>query len=146
MREKPDFARFISDEKNRMDRIISEKSPFPVMYIRDLLSETMNKSMGIIRERASLEDGINDVEYYISIAERLRYDSSVSRYANYTLGAMLTLAKAILSCACERKESRGAHYRADYPEEDKNYRAATIVSYEDGDLSVRFDKECAYES
>ena len=146
VREKPDFAGFISDEKNRMDRIISEKSPFPVMYIRDLLSETMNKSMGIIRERASLEDGINDVEYYISIAERLRYDSSVSRYANYTLGAMLTLAKAMLSCAVERMESRGAHYRADYPGESQDYRAATIVSYQDGDHAVRFDKECAYES
>ena len=90
--------------------------------------------------------GIEDVDYYLSVAGKLSYDSSVMMYANYSLTGLLTLARATLTCAKERKESRGAHWRSDYPEADEAQAFASIISYDDGEYRVRLDKERFYES
>ena len=58
---------------------------------------------------------------------------------------MLILAKATLICANNRRESRGAHYRSDYPDIKEDDAFSTIISYDDGKLKVRFDKEKCYE-
>jgi succinate dehydrogenase / fumarate reductase flavoprotein subunit len=122
------------------------KSVFPVMYIRDMASETMNKSMGIIREEASIKEGITDIDYYLSVAEKLSYDNSVLPYFNYSLSGILTLARAALTCAEARKESRGAHFRSDFPDTVDDYSSATIITFNDGRYDTRLDKEDAYES
>ncbi len=142
----PDFSEFIAIECDKMEKRQSSDSPFPVMYIRDMLAESMREHMGIVRDENSLDEGIKDADYYLSVAGRLRYDSSVKRYTNYSLTGILTLARAALQCAKFRKESRGAHYRSDHPQTGEEYRSATIITFDDGNYSVRLDKEHEYES
>ena len=113
---------------------------------RPSTAETMNRDLGIVREEKALKRGISDIDYDLSVADRISYDSSVMPYFNYSLPAILTLARATLTCALERRESRGAHYRSDYPEADPACAAASIVAYQEGTYSVRLDKEHAYES
>jgi succinate dehydrogenase/fumarate reductase flavoprotein subunit len=66
-------------------------------------------------------------------------------YFNYSLAAILTLARATVTCALSRRESRGAHYRSDYPQQDAACQSATIIAYDGGKYSVRLDKERVYE-
>ncbi|MBE6001942.1 MAG: hypothetical protein E7239_11295, partial [Sarcina sp.] len=96
-----------SDRQKRIDRVIYVlgalafavatfvvlQSPFPVMYMRDMLAETMQKHLGIVRSEDNLAQGLNDIDYDLSIAERIHYDSSVMPYFNYSLTAILTLAR-----------------------------------------------------
>jgi len=149
-----------SDRQKRIDRVIYVlgalafavatfvvlQSPFPVMYMRDMLAETMQKHLGIVRSEDNLAQGLNDIDYDLSIAERIHYDSSVMPYFNYSLTAILTLARATVTCALERRESRGAHYRSDFPKTDEALGFATIIAYNGGKYSVRLDKERAYEN
>ena len=47
------------------------------------------------------------------------------------LGDMLKLAEVILQGSILRKESRGAHYRTDYPDrDDENFLKTTIAEYD----------------
>ncbi len=142
----PDFSAFLKEENNALMCMLASKSSFPVMYIRDMAAETMNRDLGIVREEKALKRGISDIDYDLSVADRISYDSSGMPYFNYSLPAILTLARATLTCALERRESRGAHYRSDYPEADPACAAASIVAYQEGRYSVRLDKEFAYES
>ena len=142
----PDFGREAAQANADLQRRMSTTSAFPVMYIRDMLAETMRKHMGIVRTEASIDRGIADVEYYLEVAEKISYDSSVLPYELYSLKGILTLAKAALTCAKERRESRGAHYREDYPDMREACQAATIISYDEGGFRVWFDKERAYEN
>ena len=141
----PDFSRELEQEKKNLDRQRDTRSPFPVMYVRDMLADTMQKRLGIVRDEANLGKGLEDIDYYLSIAERIRYDSSVMPYFNYSLTAILTLARATVTCALSRRESRGAHYRSDFPETDTAQQSATIIAYDGGNYSVRLDEERAYE-
>ena len=47
------------------------------------------------------------------------YDTDVSPYLGYSLRPMLILARAILTSALERKETRGAHIREAYPSKNE---------------------------
>lgn len=142
----PSFAQFIAHEERHLAAHLDSKSLFPVTYIRDMLASTMHDCMGIVRTEEGLTEGIDAVEYYQSIAEHLRYDSSVSMYANYSLTGILATAHASFSCAMARQESRGAHYRDDAPQSKDEYAYATLVSYDDGAYRTWLDKEQAYES
>ena len=143
---RPDFTPCIDAERAALFRKLESQSPFPSVYVRDMLADTMQKRLGIVREETSLRQGIADIDYDLSVAERIRYDSSVMPYFNYSLTGILTLARATLTCAEARKESRGAHFRSDYPEPDDAWRFASLISYDGGKYSVRLDKEQSYES
>lgn len=142
----PDFTSFLEEQQNLLEKKQSTESKFPVAYVRDLLAETMQKDLGIVREENSLGNGIRDVDYYMEVADRIQYDNSVMPYFNYSLMGIVTLARAVMTCARFRKESRGAHYRSDYPETKEDYGYATIISYDKGAWHTWLDKEGTYES
>ena len=144
--KKKDFKPYLEEEDRKLRKMAGSRSRFPVMYIRDMAAGTMEKKLAILRDRASLEEGISEMDYYLSVAGRISYDSSVFMYTNYSLQAILTLGRAALVCARERRESRGAHFRTDYPESREDYAYASIISYDRGRYQVQLDKEFVYES
>ena len=143
---RPDFSSFAAQESEVLSRLMDSESSFPVMYMRETLAETMRQRLGIVRTEEDLKKGIEAVEYDLSAAEKIRYDSSVSAYTNYSLKAILTVARATLTCAEARRESRGAHYRSDYPAMTETPAYATLIAYENGAYKVRQDTEKAYEN
>ncbi len=142
----PDFSGMLDKERRQLAQRRNTVSQFPVMYIRDMLAETMKKRLGIVRNAENLAEGLKDIDYYLSVARRINYDASVMPYFNYSLTGILTLARAVLTCAAARRESRGAHWRSDFPNADDSYRYATLIACDGGEYRVRLDEERAYES
>ena len=140
-----DFESELAEERERLKGFRQSKSVFPVMYVRDMLAETMKENLGISRNEERLKQGMEDVSFFLSVADKIHYDKSEMAYLSYSLEAILTLAKATLLCAKERKESRGAHTRSDYKEKKEEYAASTIISYDHGAFGIRLDREGEYE-
>ena len=140
------FEKDLEEERKHLSTRWASQSEFPVVYLKDLAAESLKADLGIVRDEEKLLNGLNDIGYYLSVAEKLKYDKSEMPYLGFSVTGILTLAKATLTCAQFRKESRGAHYRSDYPETKDEWKAATIISYDNGEFNVRLDSENAYES
>ncbi|MBC7075860.1 MAG: L-aspartate oxidase [Syntrophomonadaceae bacterium] len=77
------------------------------------LQAIMWDNVGIIRNEAGLKKAYQQLE---KIYNNLTYDDDLLSY--YEIINMLTIARIIVQAALWRKESRGGHFRSDYPERD----------------------------
>jgi succinate dehydrogenase / fumarate reductase flavoprotein subunit len=57
------------------------------------------------------------------------------------LDNLLTVSEAVARAAIERKESRGAQFRDDYPQKDENYSTFNIVVRKAADGSMALSRE-----
>lgn len=137
----PDFSSYISEQEEMLAKCLASKSRFSAVYIRNEIAKLMNDCLGITRTEARLAEGIQSVDYYISISDKLMFDADVSPYVGYSMRPMLLLARAILACALERKETRGAHIREDYPERREEYACCTLCAYRNGEHFISYEKE-----
>jgi succinate dehydrogenase / fumarate reductase flavoprotein subunit len=97
------------------------------------IQDVMSAHAPIVRDRAGLESGLTKI---IELAERSRScgaGGSSARAFNpgwhtaYDLRSMLVNAEALLRSALERKESRGAHARSDYPKTEDELTSINYV-------------------
>src|SRR5438477_2217682 len=109
------------------------------------LQETMQDNVGIVRTEAEMK---SQLEHLRKLWERAsRVGVSGNREFNpgwhtaLDLKNLLTVSEAITRAALERKESRGAQFREDYPEKDERFaKVNTIISQaSDGSIQVRLE-------
>lgn len=139
--ETPDFGTYISEQENALAESLASKSRFSAVYIRHEIAKLMNDCLGITRNEEKLSEGIRSADYFISVSDKLMYDADVSAYVGYSIRPMLLLARAILTSALARKETRGAHIREDYPQLSGEYACCSVCDYENGEHRISFVKE-----
>ncbi|MFZ2757199.1 MAG: hypothetical protein WAY93_10065, partial [Atopobiaceae bacterium] len=95
------------------------------------LVQTMHACMGIYRDAAGLERGLGTLR---DLFEGCRSTGCGESYYDFlSTREELRLAVAMVGSALERKESRGAHQRTDFPDtDDERYRATMVTSWRDG--------------
>jgi L-aspartate oxidase len=90
------------------------------------LRETMQDNVGVIREGASLAQALGTIRSLESQAAGDRQ-----------LANMLTTAKLIAAAAYARKESRGAHFRSDFPQADPALARRSFIRLKQADTIAR---------
>lgn len=100
-----------------------------------LLGELFYKNVGIKRDKEALQETLKEVQEMKSallkmgVGDKAReYNTNLIEFLEFK--NMLTVAEAILVSAISRQESRGAHFRVDFPITDEKYIAHTIVDAE----------------
>ncbi len=140
---KTDFSGYIRAQREALCARTATKSRFSAVYIQNDLAKIMNDDLGIVRTEEKLRDGIRNLQYYLSIVDKLKYDSEISPYQAYSLRPMLCLGLAVLTCAEARRETRGAHIRTDFPQRAEAFAACTLIDYANGAMHVSYGNEDA---
>ena len=85
----------------------------------------MQNYVGIFRNEEDLQKGLSELETLKERAARVRVEGSRLFNPGWHLArdlkSMLTVSEAVALSALERKESRGAHSRIDYPDYDETW-------------------------
>ena len=77
----------------------------------------MVRHMGVIRDRAGLEQAERDVAFW----RRYVLARAFSHRAGWELQNLLTIARLMIQSAQARQESRGVHFRSDFPRRDDEH-------------------------
>ncbi len=80
--------------------------------ITNSLRSMMVRRLGVIREHAGLEEAQNDVAFWCRYALAREF----THRAGWELQNLLTIARLMIHSALTREESRGVHFRGDFPE------------------------------
>ena len=133
----------VKDEEKRIERLFNGSGKEKLSTLREELSETMSKYAGIFRSEEGLKKGMEKLQEIKERAKELKvYDTSKVFNTNLqqTLEFLnlLEVAETIVLGAIERKESRGAHARTDYPKrDDDNFLKHSVIrKKEDGCLEI----------
>lgn len=101
------------------------------------MQETMTAQVGIFRDGESLDQAVATLRDLQQRARQIRLGSTApgpnpELVAAYRLPRMLKLALCVACGAQQRTESRGAHYRADFPHrDDSQWLSRTLASWPD---------------
>jgi L-aspartate oxidase len=85
-----------------------------VTDVTNSLRSLMVRHMGVVRERAGLEEAQRHVAFWCRYVLPREFDFR----AGWELQNMLLIARLMIASALERTESRGVHARSDYPQRD----------------------------
>lgn len=89
----------------------------PRLDLADLqasLRSLMVRKMGIVRERERLLEAKEDLRFWCRYALSREFDGK----AGWELQNLLTVARLMVAAALTREESRGTHFRSDFPARD----------------------------
>ncbi|MFL5876636.1 MAG: FAD-binding protein [Solirubrobacteraceae bacterium] len=112
----------LNEEQRWIDSIIArDRGGRRISAIKEELGQTMNEHVAVFRDQEGLEKAL-EVVRRLKEEERTAYIDDQGTVFNQDvlaaieLGYMLDTAETIVLGALERRESRGAQYRTDYPE------------------------------
>lgn len=119
-------------------------APFSISHgenpylIHEELQDIMSAHAGIVRSGPDLEEGLDKLQALTERAANMGITGSKvynpGWHAVFDVQSMLTLASLIFRGALARKESRGAHWRTDYPDELPEMGQWNFVQTVDGGL------------
>ncbi len=141
------------DEQQVRDAIAEALEPFErtgsesPYAVQDALKELMQDKVGIVRNEKDMAAALEQITGPLrQRAAQVRVEGHRQYNAAWNtaldLRNLLLVSEMIARCALERKESRGAQFREDYPEKRQQYaNVNTIVKMgPDGQMQVRQDE------
>ena len=108
------------------------------------LQELMQDNVGIVRTESEMQHAVGELQKLKERAQRAgvvgHREFNPGWHTALDLKNLLTVSEAITRAAIERKESRGAQFREDYPNKDDNFsKRNTMVSRgEDSAMQIRW--------
>jgi fumarate reductase (CoM/CoB) subunit A len=79
------------------------------------------RDLGIVREAGRLDRGLRDVTRLVASVRELGPEDDAARLERCELIDLLLVAACCFTSALKRTESRGAHFRSDYPDRDDEH-------------------------
>ncbi len=92
----------------------ASSEPLDLVDIRNSLTSLMWRAVGVRREAESLEDAATTIDRW----QRYVLPQAFGDVSGWELQNMLTVARLITEAARRRTESRGVHFRSDFPDTD----------------------------
>ena len=117
----------------------------PITF-RNEIQELMKLNAGIIREETKLQNGLKRIlelkkEFYSKdniLKEFKIEDNDENVILTWEVKSSLVVCEAIIRSALMRQESRGAHYRSDFPKLDDEKWKVNIYCRKEGTEMVLF--------
>ena len=107
--------------------VINEENEEKYTSLRKQISKIMMDKVGILRTEESLNEALNEIRKIGLVIEHTQVEYFTNKLINE-----IKVCEFIIKSALERKESRGAHKRSDFPNEDTSMTVRIVQQKEAG--------------
>jgi len=113
--------------------------------IQKELQQTMQDLVGIVRNETEMREALKNIGQFKTRADNAAVtgnrEYNPGWHTTLDLKNLLIVSEAITRAALERKESRGAQFREDYPDKDERFGSVNTIISKAGDGSMRIRLE-----
>lgn len=129
------------EEKRIFDGIFRGTGDSNPYEIRKELTDMMDENAYVFRNEEGLTNGLRKVRQLSKLSWRHVDDKAKEFNTNFVnvmeIDSILRVSEVILMGAINRRESRGAHFRTDYPHrDDTNFLKHTLAYYNNAEPSI----------
>lgn len=141
--------KFLSKEYEYLKSLVEKEGKHSVFEIKNRMKEIMWDKVAIFRTGEGLKEAVDELEELYKKSLDIKVHSKNIAAANpeleeaYRVPRMLKVALCVAYGALLRTESRGAHYREDYPKrDDLNWMKRTLTYWVEGETlpKVEYDE------
>ncbi|HDZ5106851.1 TPA: fumarate reductase flavoprotein subunit [Campylobacter jejuni] len=139
---------FLSKEYQYLKSLVDKEGKYNVFEIKNRMKEIMWDKVAIFRTGEGLKEAVDELEKLYKDSQDVKVHCKELDCANpeleeaYRVPRMLKIALCVAYGALLRTESRGAHYREDYPKrDDLNWMKRTNTFWVEGETLPRIEYE-----
>lgn len=128
---------FLEREQVKLDTLLMGDGTEKASELMRRMQEIMTDKVGIFRRGDLLQEAVDELQALLLKSRKIgiatkRPGANPELVTAYRLQKMLKLALCVAYGALQRTESRGAHYREDYPQrDDAHWLKRTLASWHD---------------
>jgi len=132
-------------QREANDRLLHQQGSENPITIWKELGETMTENVTVIRYNDKLKQTLAKIDELearyrrVNLSDRTQWANQTLQFAR-ELENMLILARVITLGAIARDETRGAHYKPEFPDrDDANWLKTTKASYDGGKIKLEYE-------
>ena len=132
--------------KEKISEFYEKKSEINFYKIKDYLSNKLFEDVGIFKERNKLiefQNIINDISKDINkmgIEDKSKiYNKNLIDLLEFL--NILLVSKLVVLSSLNREESRGSHFRIDFPNKDISYNKSSSIQLINDEIVFKFEEE-----
>jgi fumarate reductase (CoM/CoB) subunit A len=129
-------------EREKIYGMLGRKGEVKPLDVKKKIKEVMWNYVGIIRNNNGLEQALKEIENIKKVMTNVSIPLTTMRYNMGWIDAveasnLVLAAEAIIKASLMRTETRGAHFRDDFPfRDDKNWLKHLVIELENGKMKL----------
>jgi succinate dehydrogenase / fumarate reductase flavoprotein subunit len=128
----------IDEAREEVDAMLARRGDEFARPLQRALRDLMSEHCGVVRSEDGLREGLRGLREIRDRTRALEVRPDIAGYADlahaFDLHGSLLAARATIESALERRETRGAHKRVDFPDQEPAFRVNLIWSA-DGEIA-----------
>ncbi|MGK9148060.1 FAD-binding protein [Plantibacter flavus] len=125
-------AEAVAEARAEIDELLASDGPENVRALQRAIRNTMTEHAGVVRDETGLLAGLAELDAIEARIADVGVHPDIAGYQDlahaFDLKSAALSARATLEAALERRETRGCHNRADYPELDERLQVNLVWS------------------
>ncbi len=137
-----DEGKYLEEAKQQVRELLDRSGKYRIQEVRQALQDCMTEHCGVFRAEELMQQGLVRLREIEEQVQQVYLDDSGTLWNTELVEALelshlVVVAKTILTSALNRRESRGAHFREDYPtRDDENFLNHTLAYYSPAGIDI----------
>jgi len=139
-----DEQRYLTEAQNQIQSLLDQPGEYRIAQVRQEFQDCMTQYCGVFRTRKLMQQGLTELQALWQKYRRIYLDDKDKLWNTeiveaLELQSLIVVGEMIITGALHRQESRGAHFREDYPQrDDAHFLQHTLAYYSAAGVDLQY--------